>query len=324
MNLLFIGPKFYNYHEIIKNGFINAGYEVDYFDDRPSTKYIDKVLLRLNKRFLTNKINKYFNEIKRKVANKYYSVIFVLYGQSFNSNMIRELKEVSPKSKFIFYMYDPICSMPDRLEFSKEFDRRLSFDYNDCEKYGFEFLPLFYSDDNLKNNLKNNFIYDACYIGTMMPGKYILVNKIISQLEEHGFNVFDYQYIQSKSVALFYKLKSDDFKNANFSNFKYKRMTNQECDNIVNDSKIVIDCPKEGQNGMTIRIFEALAANKKIITTNENIKKYDFYKPENIYIFHDAIDFNDLFFKSEYVKIDKEIKEKYSLNHWIKEILKGV
>ena len=60
MNLLFIGPKFYNYHEIIKNGFIKAGYEVDYYDDRPSTKYIDKVLLRLNKRFLTNKINKYF------------------------------------------------------------------------------------------------------------------------------------------------------------------------------------------------------------------------------------------------------------------------
>ena len=63
-NLLFIGPRFYDYHIIIKNAFEKKGYSVDYFDDRPSSSFITKCLLRLNKKLLNHKIKKYFERIK--------------------------------------------------------------------------------------------------------------------------------------------------------------------------------------------------------------------------------------------------------------------
>lgn len=44
--LLFIGPKFYNYHETIKSGFEKAGFTVDYFDDRPDDKCYSSLVNR--------------------------------------------------------------------------------------------------------------------------------------------------------------------------------------------------------------------------------------------------------------------------------------
>ena len=64
---------------------------------------------------------------------------------------------------------------------------------------------------------------------------------------------------------------------------------------------------------MTMRVFEAFGAGKKLITTNADIINYDFYRPENIYIFKDKFDFNDIFFRSNSVEVSDEIKENYSL-----------
>ena len=131
--ILFIAPNFYNYHIIIENGLIDAGYEVDYFDDRPDTKFFTKALLRINKKFLNRKIKKYFDTILAKAKEREYDLVFVLYGQSFSTSMIQQLKAVLPNAEFVFYMYDPIYSMPDRVEFSKLFDRCYTFDYADSQ-----------------------------------------------------------------------------------------------------------------------------------------------------------------------------------------------
>lgn len=316
--LLFIGPKFYNYHEIIKSGFEKRGFEVDYYDDRPSTSFFTKAFMRINRNFVKKKIKKHFKNILEKSNSKKYDIVFILYGQSFDTRMIKKLKKSQPMARFIFYMYDPISSMPDRVEFSKEFDKAYTFDYDDFKRYpNFGFLPLFYSFRELP---KEEIIYDACFIGTMMPGKYKLVKNIINQFKKHNLKVFDYEYIQGKSVALYYKIFKSDFKKAKFSDFVYRRLSNVENNKKMMQSKYIIDCPKEGQTGLTIRTFEALGSNKKLITTNKSIKNYDFYKPENIYIVDGEIDFNNIFFHSEYIE-NTDLKEKYSIDTWINEIL---
>ena len=76
------------------------------------------------------------------------------------------------------------------------------------------------------------------------------------------------------------------------------------------------------QNGLSMRTFECLGYHKKIITTNKNVLKYDFYREENIYYYDgENIDFDNIFFKSEYVEIDDELLKKYSLNTWIEKLL---
>ena len=72
------------------------------------------------------------------------------------------------------------------------------------------------------------------------------------------------------------------------------------------------------QYGLTSRCIEALGANRKLITTNENIKDYDFFNESNIRIIDRKNPIiNADFFISDYIKPKKEIYEKYSLKNWL-------
>lgn len=320
-NMLFIAPKFYSYHILMKKAFEDRGFSVDYFDDRPSESFFVKALIRLNKNILKRKISKYFETIKSNALKKKYDLVLVIYGQSFTCDMIKDLRQICTSAKFIFYMYDPINVMPDRLDFAKLFDKAYTFDMADFEKYKvFNFLPLFFAKDDYS---KQEIQYDYYVLTTAMPGKYRKIKEILNTIKNRNKNVriFDYQFLQSKIVWLYYFITTSEFRWSKFWEFKYKRLTYSEANNILEQSNIIIDCPKEGQSGLTIRTLECLAAKKKMITTNKTINKYDFYRPENIYIYENKIDFNDIFFKSNFKDIPLEIKEKYSINNWASCIL---
>ena len=68
------------------------------------------------------------------------------------------------------------------------------------------------------------------------------------------------------------------------------------------------------QYGLTSRSIEALGANRKLITTNSNVKAYDFFNENNILIIDrkNPIIKEEFFYKN-YIKPNKETYEKYSL-----------
>ncbi len=69
---------------------------------------------------------------------------------------------------------------------------------------------------------------------------------------------------------------------------------------------------------MTIRTIEALACGNKIITTNETIKEYDFYNPNNIWIIDRKSPYIDPeFILSPYEKIDERIINSYSIKKFV-------
>lgn len=65
--LLLIMPNFFDYpqaicEELEKMG--GWGYEVDCFDDRPSTNGMVKAIIRVNKNLIGQYINRYFEKVK--------------------------------------------------------------------------------------------------------------------------------------------------------------------------------------------------------------------------------------------------------------------
>ena len=81
MKLLLIMPRFFNYPELITEELKNMGYEVDFFDDRPSTNAWVKAAIRINKSLISVYIKKYFDEVMKTVRNKEYNVVFLISGQ---------------------------------------------------------------------------------------------------------------------------------------------------------------------------------------------------------------------------------------------------
>src|SRR5690606_3371074 len=52
----------------------------------------------------------------------------------------------------------------------------------------------------------------------------------------------------------------------------------------VKESTALLDLQASVHKGISFRVFEAIGYNKKVITTNDAVQKYDFYNPQNIMI----------------------------------------
>lgn len=326
MKLLLIMPKFFDYPEIIVNELNEMGYEVDFFDDRPSTNAWIKAAIRINKNLIGTYIKKYFESVMKTVRNKKYDVVFLISGQSlsFSESMINEIKLCQKDAKFVLYQWDSQTNFPYIKQVQKYFDKCYSFDRRDIEETpSLKFLPLFYSRkyEEIGKRNNTNFKYDFCFVGTAHPKKYKFIKMMSEQLKSVYPNQFIYFFFPSPIVYFYRKIMNNELRKAKYNEFHYVPLKGKDMNDVYETSRCVLDSAQDGQLGLTIRVLEALGAKKKLITTNEDIINYDFYKPENIYVYEGKIDLENVFFTHEYKEVSKEVYEKYSLRSWLKEIL---
>lgn len=325
--VLLIMPNFFDYPQAICAELNNMGYEVDYFDDRPSTKGIVKALIRINRNIISYYIKRYFSRVMSHIQEKEYNFVILISGQSlsFSKEMILQIKESQKNAKFILYQWDSLKNFPYIKQMQHFFDICYSFDSEDVKNNPeLHFLPLFYTQRYRKiGQIEDNaFKYDFCFIGTAHPKKYKLIKRMSDQLDITYPKQFIYFYFPSYLVYFYRKLMNKEFKNAHWKEFHFKPLSGDELDKIYYQTRCVLDSAQEGQSGLTIRILEALGSKKKIITTNENVKFYDFYCEQNIYIYTgEKFDLHSPFFTKGYLNLPEQIYNKYSLNNWLSTIL---
>lgn len=326
MKLLLIMPRFFNYPELIKEELNNMGYEVDFFDDRPSTNAWVKAAIRINKNLISTYIKNYFKKVMNTVKTQTYDVVLLISGQSlsFSKDMIAEIKACQPQANFVLYQWDSQTNFPYIKQVQEFFDKCYSFDRRDIEETpSLRFLPLFYSRTYEEIGKKNNknFKYDFCFVGTAHPKKYKFISMMSEQLRALYPNQYIYYFFPSPIVYFYRKIMNKELRDAKYSEFHYVPLKGKEINDIYEQSRCVLDSAQDGQLGLTIRVLEALGAKKKLITTNKDVVNYDFYKPENIYVYKGKIDLDNVFFKSEYKDVERAVYEKYSLRSWLKEIV---
>jgi hypothetical protein len=111
--------------------------------------------------------------------------------------------------------------------------------------------------------------------------------------------------------------------NADILTFRRKNISQKNLPDLYKNTKAILDLQRENQTGLSFRIFEAMALEKKFVTDNEKIESYDFYNPQNILILNkDFSNVEKSFFGTEYQKLPQDIYEKYTLDHWIKTVFK--
>ena len=97
---------------------------------------------------------------------------------------------------------------------------------------------------------------------------------------------------------------------------------NEVVENIKH-TRAILDLTKQTQYGLTLRPMEAIFFQKKLITNNENIVKYDFYNPKNILIYNNNTTCEEIreFLESEYEPIKTSIIEFYKFENWLNRIV---
>lgn len=325
-NLLLIMPNFFDYPQLICEELKSMGYQVDCFDDRPSTNGIVKAIIRVNKDLIKLYISKYFNKIMKTISSKKYDVFVLISGQSlsFSEEMIQKIKDNQPQAKFVLYQWDSLKNFPYIEKFESYFDKCYSFDRNDVKTHNnLKFLPLFYTRryEDIGLIKKEKYKFDFCFIGTAHPKKYELIKQMTQQLKGVYPNQFIYFFFPSRIVFFYRKIVNPELRHSHYGEFHFNSLKGKEMNQIFADSKCILDSAQAGQTGLTIRVLEALGAKKKLITTNKDIVNYDFYRKENIYIYDGHFDLKDPFFNSDYVEIENSVYKKYSLRNWLKEII---
>lgn len=209
--------------------------------------------------------------------------------------------------KYITYLYDSLARCPAE-HLLDLFDEVFSFDKTDAEKHNFKLVTNYnYLPENqLDRNPKYSLVYLASFDNRLK-----IAEKIANKLNEFGLK-YNFRIVGKKS----WKKQLPMAKN-NGIKYSRKRISHQEIPKIYNESKVLLDLVRENQDGLSFRIFEAMALKKKIITNNKTIVDYDFYNPNNILILkEDLSNLEKSFFESDYQELSPRIYRKYTLENW--------
>jgi len=314
--LLFLCLDVFDLYKVFQDGFIKySGCEVTTILYKPY-KYKnnkERIINFLAKVFLGKNLKKiwqgksYFENID---TNHRFDYAVTICPDILDIGSMQHLKNISNKS--IVYYWDGFDHFPAYKDTIQYFDERFSFDPEDAKTYNLKFLPNFYFAEDRNTNPSTDLFFLSSY-----DSRYPLIEKIVTTIESQNNNI-------KIKVLQLPRGKNDVIPKPASTSIEFidKPISFVETTALMKDTKIVLDIQKDIQRGLTFRVFEAMGLGKKLITTNADIINYDFYNPNNIFIWtDDTISIPNEFLNTPYQELPKEIYKKYSQESWIKKIL---
>lgn len=323
--ILFFSPAFFRYENMIAEKMREMGAVVDMYDVRAVKSAFGRAILKVFPGIFKKKSQKYYDDIIQKNLEKDYDYILIIKCDMTPVSILEKFHRVYPHAKLCLNLWDSVENIPGVTEKFKYFDTLHSFDMKDCSKYSvLKFRPLFYVDEFKKPIRENRtYKYDISFMGTIHSDRYAVIRQVKKIAENMRLNCYWFLYLQSEFIYWFYRSIKKEFRGVPKSEFSFEKMEANEIAEVVEQSRIILDIEHPRQTGLTMRTIEMIGMNKKLITTNTLIKKYDFYHPNNISVVdRNNIQIKQSFLESPYKQLDREIYEKYSLKSWILEVLK--
>ena len=233
-----------------------------------------------------------------------------------SEEFLRNIRQ-SVKKDMIAYQWDGMNRFPQVWQNLQWFDRFYVFDPKDFHGESYQFLPItnFYLDYTIEDN---SITSDFYFIGSHLSDRQDVIIKF-GQLAKKNSWKLDFNIIcKEKDIPEL----SREY--AVIDNIKVIGEIREFQDNLkyICKAKVLIDFVTSDHSGLSFRVFEALGYEKKLITTNAEVVHYDFYHPDNIFIW-DGKNLNGIeeFLDKPYKPIDPKIKQKYSFSNWIKYLL---
>lgn len=308
---------------MVKNlDYLNVDFDVLFYDDTPKFRYesvgqklegfLRKIFLK-DRTFKQSLKSDYKKTALLEKASKLgnYENILVLNTEYFESNFIDELSKHT--ENLYGFHWDGLNRNNDLLDKIKLFKKFFVFDLQDENKEAnVHFLPNFYFDFPEEERVEK--VYDLLYIGTFMEERFGKLVTFANWLKDKNFK-FKISLISFDKKTIKKKQNSD----ITFISLLVDYRENLE---LVKKSTALLDLKLKVHNGLSLRFFEALKYEKKIITDNQDVINYNFYDAENIFILgKDSMDRLDHFLNSSYQPIDENIRKQYSFSNWLNVIL---
>lgn len=327
--VLFLGSPYFDYYRHIIEAFETHGFDVDYYNDRPGENSFLKAAIRVRPGLVNGIVDRYQAKIIDETRQKHYDLIFVLNGKAFTAGFIEELRSQHPDADGVLYLWDAIKLYPHVLEFAHLFDRRYTFDAADATDYpSFTLWPLFYTNEYRalgEDAAAEAFDHDIINVCSAHANRYTLMKTLVPELRATGLRVFSYLYLNPLQFA-YNRLRLDAFSRARPREFNFRTLPVPDYIELLRRSRAVLDVSHSAQSGLTIRTIETLGARRKLITTNVDVKNYDFYDPSRVLLVDaerpDVAAIKD-FMAVPQEELDPRTYRHYGIHHWVDEMVGG-
>ena len=322
--IILIMPPDFGVYQVIEQNLHYMGFgQVTVISPLFRYKTKDRILNFIQKTFLGNK------DYKKQLIDDYYTAEVSQTLSSFAPKSIDYAIVIRPDKldlktiekihntahKVVAYQWDGLARFPKVFKVINQFQRFFVFDLEDYHRYRYQYpnlLPCtnFYFDMPEESVSVNE--NEVLYVGAYMKDRIQSLIRVVDALSQYNLTL---------NINLFYGRKTPPISHSHLS-FISKGISYAENLKITKKAAVILDIKTVEHNGLSLRIFEAIKYQKKLITDNKSIMQYDFYHPNNFYVIEDD-HFQGLaaFLNSQYIPLAEEIKQKYSFSNWLKYVL---
>lgn len=312
-----------HYGKAIKDEMEARGAEVCIYDERPSQSVLSKLAIRFLKDKVPALFENYIRRVIKETNPKCFDYILICRGEAFTPEVIEMFRKTYPSVKIILYLWDMLTCLNKR-EIIPSVDIAMSFDPDDCKSMKeLSFRPTFFIPDYAELPDIAEAKTDVIFMGSLYRdcNRYAIVDNQRAKLKEQGINLTPYFFMPS--ILVFIRNSIVHHPSAKLKEVTFTPIPVADYLNILKGAKAVLDVNYSGQNSLSTRAFECMAARRKYITTNQAVKGYDFYNPKNIII----VDSNNPvipedFLNTPFDPVPEEVLYKYSVKGLIDDLFR--
>jgi len=197
-----------------------------------------------------------------------------------NRQFLRTVRKRVPNCILIYWLIDTVAfvtkRVPNLVELcEKEYDFTVTYNPIDADTYGFTYIETPYCRITAKTDETPS--VDILYIGAAKiqadPKRYEDIMRVFEALYEKGFSC-DFSII-----GVPHELRRHEGI-INFENW----VSYPDSIGKVNRSRVILEVTQAGETGTTLRFFEAIAYNRKLVTTNQHMAGHPLYAREHMHI----------------------------------------
>lgn len=317
-------PYMYGLDQCIEKNLRHHGFDVINlcYDDRDSYyPHLGSRLAALYHKKITKnqdykkklKFSRFQNEINRKLAalgGEKADFALCIRANIYPKAIIKKIREHS--AFCINYQWDGVGRFPDIIDYLPYFDRCFVFDKNDVAKYPqhrFEAATNFYFDFPVETENGSNGLY---FLGGYETNRAVDTKRFIEEARRLKLPLDFHIYCKDQRARKAFGTEGITYLNRS-TVLSFEQNLQKVC-----GSRAVVDFVQFDHYGLSFRIFDALCFDKKLITNNQTVTGYDFYHPDNIFVWNGKnLDGLADFLNKPYVALDPEIKQYYSFGSWI-------
>lgn len=273
------------------------------------------------------KLNKYFDfpfksiwnkqcileDILKKNDDEYYLILVNDVIRKFSDSYLHKLENMNNVHVYLLLLdaYDKIQPYFRRSVNKVRSEFIYSFQKSDCEKYGFQFTNTIYSMIDI-SNMTDGKKSDIYFIGAE-KGRVKVIYEIYKKLTKIG--------LQCNFIVIT-SLKSINNRKNKYPglDFRTQRIDYKEVLQGIYSTKCILELCLEGQDGLTMRFYEAIFYNKFLITNNITAYSHELFNPQYMITFNTVEDIDTQFLHLDTV-VNYQYKYEMSPTHFVEHII---